>query len=136
MAVNIKLENNEQVISRISCYRKITNIEVVNSFLLNFFVCTNTAPLVGQIVDDYTLTLTNKNIYIESIYYSPWEGIYSVMNTSKIPLKKVVSFDIYKENKDEYIVIKSNENKELKLIIKDKKSREKAKEIELYINKN
>lgn len=136
MAVNIKLENNEQVISRISCYRKITNIEVVNSFLLNFFVCTNTAPLVGQIVDDYTLTLTNKNIYIESVYYSPWEGIYSVMNTSKIPLKKVVSFDIYKENKDEYIVIKSNENKELKLIIKDKKSREKAKEIELYINKN
>lgn len=136
MAINIKLENNEQIISRISCYRKITNIEVVNSFLLNFFVCTNTTPAVGQIVDDYILTLTDQNIYLESIYYSPWEGIYSVMNTSKIPLKKIVSFDVYQDKEDEYIIIKSNENKELKLIIKDEKSKENAKEIKLYINKN
>lgn len=136
MAINIKLESNEQIISRISCYRKITNIEVVNSFLLNFFVCTTTTPVVGQIVDDYILTLTNKNIYLESIYYSPWEGIYSVMNTSKIPLKKLVSFDLYRDKKDEYIIIKSNENKELRLIIKDGKSKKRAKEIELYINKN
>ncbi|MBO3445522.1 hypothetical protein [Clostridium sp. CCUG 7971] len=136
MAINIKLENNEQIISRISCCRKITNIEVVNSFLLNFFISTTTTPMVGQIVDDYILTLTNKNIYLESIYYSPWEGIYSVMNISKIPLKKVVSFDLYKDKKDEYVIIKSNENKELKLMIKDDKSKEKAKEIECYINKN
>ncbi|MEG1312559.1 MAG: hypothetical protein RSD47_11215, partial [Romboutsia sp.] len=74
MGMNFELENNEKVISRINCYRKVTNIEVVNSFLLNFFVSTTTAPIVGQIVDDYVLTLTNKNIYIESIYYSPWEG--------------------------------------------------------------
>lgn len=136
MAINIKLENNEQIISRISCYRKTTNIEVVNSFLFNLFVCTTTTPAVGQIVDNYILTLTNKNIYLEGIYYSPWEGIYSVMNTLKIPLKKVLSFDLYKDKKDEYIIIKSNENKELKLIIKDEKSKEKAKEIKLYINKN
>lgn len=129
MGMNFELENNEKVISRINCYRKVTNIEVVNSFLLNFFVSTTTAPIVGQIVDDYVLTLTNKNIYIESIYYSPWEGIYSVMSTSKIPFSKVVSIDMYKDKKDEYIIIKSNENKELRLIFKDKKDIEKFKEL-------
>ena len=119
MSRELELEDNEIVRASMKCYRKVSNTELVLNFLTNMFVASQSLVAAGEIVNEYIVTLTDKNLYLEGIYHVPLGGLSEVNNLSKIPLKNLEDFIVEEKGKEELVTILVSKGKNLKLIRKN-----------------
>lgn len=119
MSRELELEDNEIVRASMKCYREVSNTELVLNFLTNMFVANQSLVAAGEIVSEYIVTLTDKNLYLEGIYHVQLGGLPEGSNLSKIPLKNVEDFIVQEKGKEELVTILVNKGKNLKLIHKN-----------------
>ncbi|KAI3345231.1 hypothetical protein FDB55_14595 [Clostridium botulinum] len=112
MEKELKLESNEKLIATIKCHTKIDKLTQAKGLMINIFIF----PIAG-VCNEYRLTVTDKNIYLEQLSYTIWGGLYDVVHMDKINLENIKKFevDILEDNK-ELIIIGDYEDKYIKLI--------------------
>ncbi|MBU3142872.1 hypothetical protein [Clostridium sp. CF012] len=71
----------------------------------------------GRIVNDFTLTLTDKNLYIDANGYSTWGGIPETNNEDIISIKDIDCFNLQEENNENVITITTNGNEKKMIFI-------------------
>lgn len=143
MKNELKALQNEENKIIIKCYREVKNTEVVLSFLTSFVMASEIFSPSGEVISDYVLTATNKNLYIEEIYHAPYGGVADVANSYKIPFESIEEFKVEKKDELEYITIVaekkpaflSRKKRMLSLIYKDPLNENKAMKMKELIGK-
>ncbi len=97
---NIKFHElkGESELYKFKCYRNIKFHETLLNFLANFLMFSTP----GRIINEYILTITNENIYLETIGYSTFGNLPEVINTFKIPISQIKDF--YTDNLDDIFI--------------------------------
>ena len=101
----------ESELYKFKCYRNIKFHETLLNFLANFLMFSTP----GRIINEYILTITNENIYLETIGYSTFGNLPEVINTFKIPISQIKDFCIDRID-DENVIKISYKSTNLELI--------------------
>ncbi|WP_042273252.1 hypothetical protein [Faecalimicrobium dakarense] len=110
--------NNENILCSINCYKAVKNSEVAISFIANLFA----GGVAGSVTNDFRLTLTDRNLYIETIGYCAWGGLPEVISVEKIPRGDVKSFKVKSVDSNEVIELTPNQNKTIVFIRDNEKN--------------
>lgn len=108
MNIFLPLGENEYIVATINLYRKVNRTELISSFLSDFIIDSTSNISDKDIIRDYILTLTNTNLYLQSI-----SNNCKVIKTSRIPLSNIESVLVKKHNNKEYLRITLNNHKNL-----------------------
>lgn len=104
--------NDEEVVCSINSYRNIKTATKMGNILANML----TGGIAGGIVNDFKLSLTPDNLYIQAIEYAAWGGLPEVLYTSKIPREDIKIFKVKNEESKEFITITLVDAEELNFI--------------------
>lgn len=129
MSMEFKFERNEELKAIIRCQKKFSNNEETSEVLKSFSVSSEDTNWSEESINEYILTVTDRNIYLEGIYRKVLGGLPEVLNVSKIPLEKIENFDVDKKDEFEHITITCNKDKIFKLIHKSRYNNYEATEI-------
>lgn len=99
--------NNENVLLSVNCYKTVKNSEVAISFITNLF----SGGIAGSVASNFRLTLTEENLYIETICYCTWGGLPEVRSIEKISRDDIKSFEVKAIDSSEVIELTTNQNK-------------------------
>ncbi|MGL5351760.1 MAG: hypothetical protein ACRDA5_00395 [Clostridium sp.] len=123
------LFNNEMVLCSIKCNKNIHNSSVIGNFFANFLG----RGVAGSITNDFKLTLTVNNLYIESIGTDPWGGLKEVLNTEKISKSDIKSFKVENNGSEEIIELVKNDDKSITFIRNNEKNNNLASDMAKFI---
>lgn len=104
--------NNEEVICSINSYKSIKNATKMGNVVTNML----TGGIAGGVVNDFKLSLTPDNLYIQAIEYAAWGGLPEVLYTNKIPREDIKTFKVISEENKEFINIIVAGDEELNFI--------------------
>lgn len=91
--------NDENVLCSINCYKTVKNSEVAINFIANLF----SEGIAGSLASDFRLTLTEENLYIETIGYCAWGGLPEIRSIEKMSRDDVKSFKVKTVDSNEVI---------------------------------
>ncbi len=103
-----KPEQNK-ILCIVKSHKEVNNSKVISNVIGNI-LANSLGSVGGRIVNDFTLTLTDKNLYIDGNSYSTWGGVPETNNEEIIPIKDIASFNVEEENKENVITIITNVN--------------------------
>ena len=130
MENNLELEKNEHLVASFIGHTEVKKSTIAASALLNL-ICP-----IARICNNYKLTITNKNLYIEQLSYVVLGGLYDTVHTDKFNLNDIKIFDVtMMEDNQELIKIVSVEGKEFELINSNSKNTNIASEVSKILNK-
>ncbi|MFW2490618.1 hypothetical protein D2A34_11610 [Clostridium chromiireducens] len=104
--------NEEEVLCSINSYRNIKIATKMGNILTNVI----TGGIAGGVVNDFKLSLTPDNLYIQAIEYAAWGGLPEVLYTNKIPREDIKNFKVKNEENKEFITIIIVNDEELNFI--------------------
>ena len=91
-----------KILCVVKSHKDVKNSQVVSNIIANTLV--NVLHGVGgRIVNDFTLTLTDKHLYVDANGYSTWGGLPETENEEIIAIKDIDSFNV--EDRDEETII-------------------------------
>lgn len=128
----IKFFNNEEVICSIKSYRDVKTTNVITNFFANFI----SWGVAGMVTNDFKLTLTQENLYIEAKGHATWGGLPETMYTDKIAREYIKSFEVKIEGSEEFIEIQTKDEKTMTFIRDNEKNNNLALEMAKLISKN
>lgn len=99
--------NNESILCSINCYKTVKNSEVAINFIANLF----SEGVAGSVASNFRLTLTEENLYIETIGYCAWGGLPEVRSVEKIPRTNIKSFNVKSIDSSEVVELTTTQNK-------------------------
>ena len=118
-----KIIHSKNLLCSVKVYKVVENSEVVANVVANLLVNV-LAGVGGRIVNDFTLRLTDKHLYIDANGYSTWGGLPETNNEYTIAIKDIDAFNIKVENSETIIEIKTSLiKKQLIFICKNEKCR-------------
>lgn len=126
------LFNNEMVLCSIKCSKNIHKASVVGNFFTNLV----SLGVAGSVTNDFKLTLTIDNLYIESIGHAPWGGLTEVLNTEKISKNDIKSFNVENNGPEEIIELVKNDGKAIKFTRDNEKKNNLAADMAKFIGEN
>lgn len=106
----------KQILSIVKTHREIKNSDVVSNVIANV-LAVGLRGVGGRIVNDFTLTLTDKYLYIDANGYSTWGGLPETNNEEMIPIKDIESFNIEEKDNEAIITIKTYKSKKEMIFI-------------------
>lgn len=106
----------KQILSIVKTHREIKNSDVVSNVIANV-LAVGLRGVGGRIVNDFTLTLTDKHLYIDANGYSTWGGLPETNNEEMIPIKDIESFNIEEKDNEAIITIKTYKSKKEMIFI-------------------
>lgn len=124
--------NNEEVICSIKSYRDIKTTNIITNFFANFI----SWGVAGMVTNDFKLTLTPENLYIEATGHATWGGLPETMYTDKISREDIRSFKVKTESSEEFIEMQTTDNKTITFIRDNEKNNNLALEMAKLISKN
>ncbi|NRT36662.1 hypothetical protein OD350_16615 [Clostridium beijerinckii] len=99
--------NDEEILCSINSYKDIKASSKVANTLVNLLA----QGVAGEVVNDFKLILTPKNLYIQAITHSVWGGLSDIAYTDKISRENIKSFNVKNEDAKEYIQIITKDDK-------------------------
>ncbi|CUU49869.1 hypothetical protein [Clostridium beijerinckii] len=99
--------NDEEILCSINFYKDIKASSKVANTLVNLLA----QGVAGEVVNDFKLILTPKNLYIQAITHSVWGGLSDIAYTDKISRENIKSFNVKNEDAKEYIQIITKDDK-------------------------
>ena len=96
------IPETKQILCIVKVHREIKKSNVVSNAIANV-LAVGLGGVGGRIVNDFTLTLTDKYLYIDTNGYSTWGGLPEINNEEIIPIKDIDCFNV--EGKDNEIII-------------------------------
>jgi hypothetical protein len=84
------LTEQENILCTVKSHKDVKNSQVIVNFITNLI----SRGVAGGVTNEFKLVLTDKNLYIESIGYSPWGGLSEVLNTETIAIKNIETFNV------------------------------------------
>ncbi|SCP98312.1 hypothetical protein [Anaerobium acetethylicum] len=84
----------------IKCHKEIKNATVAGNLAANLFL--NNA-MVGQVNDNFVLSLTNEKLYIDVYNYCTYGGLAELLYTEEFDRDAIRSFEVRSEGEKEYI---------------------------------
>ncbi|MGL5087256.1 MAG: hypothetical protein ACRC68_16340 [Clostridium sp.] len=126
------LFNNEMVLCSIKCSKNIHNASVIGNFFTNLVGL----GVAGSVTNDFKLTLTVDNLYIESIGHAPWGGLTEVLNTEKINKDNIKSFKVENKDSEEIIELVKSDGKSIIFTRDNEKKNNLASDMEKFIYGN
>lgn len=125
--------NNEEVLISINAYKDIKSSgKVIGNFITNLF----TAGVAGSIANNFKLTLTPENLYIDTIEIVAWGGLPETLYTDKISREDIQSFEVKTEGTRELITITTNNDKAMTFIRDNEKNNDFALIMATLISEN
>lgn len=135
MCAELKFERNEELKAIIRCQRNIKDYKETSDVLKSFSISSDKSIWSDEVINEYILTVTDRNIYLEGIYRKHLGELPQVLNVSKIPLESIEDFNVDSEEGLEHITIRCNEKQSFKLVHKNKHNSDEATQIkELFFN--
>ena len=104
--------NDEEVICSINSYKNIKTATKMGNVVTNIL----TGGIAGGVVNDFKLSLTPDNLYIQAIEYAVWGGLPEVLYTNKIQREDIKTFKVKNEENKEFITIIIVNDEELNFI--------------------
>ena len=128
----LTLFNKEMVLCSIKCSKNIHKASVVGNFFTNLV----SLGVAGSVTNDFKLTLTVENLYIESIGHAPWGGLAEVLNTEKIDKKDIKSFKVVDNGSEEIIELVKTNGKSITFTRNNEKKNNLALDMAKFIDGN
>jgi len=123
--------NDEKCLCSIKCHKNIKNSTKIVNFVTNLL----SFGVAGMVTNDFKLTLTSENLYIEAIGYATWGGLPETMYTDKISRENIKSFEVKSEYSEEIIVINTTDDKTMTFIRDNEKNNNLAFEMGRLVSK-
>lgn len=92
---------NELILCSIKSHKEIKKSTVAVNFIANLFLSSAT----GRIADDFIISLTKDNLYIEAYWYTTWGGLPDKLYTEKFSRNQIQEFEVRNEEGNEIIEI-------------------------------
>lgn len=124
--------SDEEILCSIKTNKNIKTSNRIVNILTNLI----SDGVAGRITNDFKLTLTNENLYIEATSYCAWGGLPETIYTDKISREDIKSFEVKNENTIEIIKIIKNDNKTMTFIRDNEKNNYLALEMAKLISNN
>jgi len=107
-------EPNE-ILCIVKSHKEIKKSKVISNVTANL-LATALHGVGGRVVNDFTLTLTDKYLYVDAKGYSTWGGLPETNSEDVIPLKDINSFNVEEKNNETVITITTVNKKEMLFI--------------------
>lgn len=104
--------NDETVLCAINCYKQVKSSSAAASFISNLLA----GGIAGSVPNNFRLTLTEENLYIETMGYCAWGGEAEVRYSDKISRSDIKSFDVKNIDSHEVVELVTNQNKTMVFI--------------------
>jgi hypothetical protein len=114
--------DQENILCVVKSHKDVKNSEVAVNLITNLL----SRGVAGGVTNDFKLVLTDKNLNIESIGYSPWGGLSEVLNTETIAIKDIETFNVETVENESIIRVKPVRKKEMIFVCNSKDEAELA----------
>ncbi|SHJ25780.1 hypothetical protein SAMN02745163_01583 [Clostridium cavendishii DSM 21758] len=101
---------NESVLCIIKSHKNVGNSKVVANTIGNTIV-NLLGGVGGRITNDFKLTLTTENLYIDAKSHSTWGGLPETVYEDKISIADIKTFEVKTEGKKEIIFLTTKNDK-------------------------
>lgn len=91
----------ELILCMIKSHKKIKKSNTFINFIANIL----NGSIVGRIQDDFVISLTKDNLYIEAYWYTTWGGLPDKTYTKKYSRDQIQEFNVRNEEDNEIIEI-------------------------------
>lgn len=106
----------KEILCIVKSHKEIKNAAVTSNVIANLLV-TALGGVGGRITNDFTLTLTDKHLYIDANGYSTWGGLPETNNEEIIAIKDIDQFNIEEKNNEMVIILTTHLNTKKMLFI-------------------
>ncbi len=127
----VNIINHENVLFSIKSHKNIKTSTVIGNIIANLV----SFGVAGRITDDFTLSLTSENLYIEATGYAAWGGLPETLSTEKISREEIKAFEVKEEGCQEIINIVTVNGKKM-TFVRDNENKDDlgSKMARLFIN--
>jgi len=121
----LNILNDESVLCSIKSHKNIKTSTIIANFFSNLI----SFGVAGMVTNDFKLTLTAENLYIEATGRATWGGLPEIMHTDKISKEDIKSFEVKIEDSEEVITITTKDEKNMTFIRSNEKKDNLASEM-------
>jgi hypothetical protein len=99
----------KEILCIVKSHKDIKNSQVASNVIANLLAVV-LHGVGGRITNDFTLTLTDKHLYIDANGYSTWGGLPETNNEEIISIQDIDSFNVEEKDNETVIILTTSLN--------------------------